>query len=125
MLRTACLSKRRTVYPSTGSGHKAGCPSIRLASVISLFGGEQSGGGGSIAVARHVFANDVAPDVRRFDSPGWVVAQDDGKRDGRAVGGRVADEPAVADVAPIGLGGQGAGLARDLDGQQSPAPLVA
>ena len=39
--------------------------------------------------------------------------------------GRVADEPAVADVAAVGLGRQRAGLARDLDGQQAPAALVA
>ena len=46
-----------------------------------------------------------------------LLPEDHRERDGRVVGRGVADEPAVADVAVVGLGRQRAGLARHLDGQ--------
>src|SRR3954452_21913252 len=96
MLRASHLPRRPTVDTPTGTCHKtvakrllcrqqAGCGTI---TAVSPRGGD-------------VFTDDVAADVRRLDAPVGVVAEHHGERDEGMLGRRVADEPAVADVAAI------------------------
>src|SRR5579863_1740075 len=81
-----------------------------------LAGGHQVGPRALVLLVQ-VLGHDVAADVGRLDAPVGGIPEDDGERDGRVVGRRVPDEPAVAEGAVVGLRVQRPRLAGDLDGE--------